>query len=772
MKFAIIIGTYQRPDGRTPFFLRRALDSIFAQTHQDFRVYLIGDKYDDEKELLDIAAEYPQEKMYIENLSVAAERDKYGHDKEILWNVVGLALANYCIELILKDGFDYLCHLDHDDYWTPDHLSLLNAAIEKTGTVWVCTKSTHINSYLPHLSTEQPLVEFYPKPCGLIHSSTCINFRKIPLRYRDVYAETGTSSPCDADLWKRCSIYFKEKGLKSYCVNSLTCFHETEGYVRGEEHNAENDLVTGVVVTYNTKGLIKRAYESIRSFHPKMKLIIIDGSSEGDECQLYVESLEKEDKSLEVIHAEYNIGHGRGMCLGIYNARTPYVLFFDSDIQMLKSPIKKMISMMESDTFGVGYIHETGLDGYEYDPETRHKDKKSMKYLHPFFQLVQVSAYKKFHPYVHHGAPCFLTMLDIHNKGLSGKILKQLPGLGASTTGAWIKDYVSHDLAGTRNLRQMNGQPQIEGAWDLGGSSKTITVITPTGDRPEAFELTRRWIASQSRKPDQWLVIDDGRTPLQERLREGCEYVRRDPKPLEGHTLTLNMKKAFPLIKGDIVLIFEDDDWYGHDYIITMERLLRSYDLVGEMCARYYYLPLMKYSRIYNREHASFCQTGFTSKILPFFKECLEGNPYIDIRLWATFKGNKFLIDDTDDRLRIHCSMKGMQGRKGIGNGHDRKLHGYQPDVGLGRLISWVGEGNACLYMDHVGQSLESAKLIQAEVAPLQKMAGGNPVVVSKPAIAHPHPPGKQSNVRQKILRVTAPKPVRIGNRILPPDWR
>ena len=51
MKLAISTSTYKRKDGGTPNLLKRALDSIFNQTHQDFKIFLIGDRYEDENEI-------------------------------------------------------------------------------------------------------------------------------------------------------------------------------------------------------------------------------------------------------------------------------------------------------------------------------------------------------------------------------------------------------------------------------------------------------------------------------------------------------------------------------------------------------------------------------------------------------------------------------------------------------------------------------------------------------------------------------------------------
>jgi glycosyltransferase involved in cell wall biosynthesis len=230
-----------------------------------------------------------------------------------------------------------------------------------------------------------------------------------------------------------------------------------------------NDAVTGVVVTYNSKDLIKTAYESVRNFHPEMKIIIVDGSNKNDSCYAYVKSLESHYTF--PFQVEYNIGHGRGMCAGLYYVDTPYVLFFDSDIRMLKSPIISMINMFEKDTFGVGYIEKTGFDGYEFGVHPQHKQEGWVPYLHPYFQLVSVDNYYKFHPYIHHGAPCIFTMVDIYKKGLSDKILKEFNGLGHSSGKGFTwtgmpREYIQHDVAGTRKINKIQKNIEIEGVWE------------------------------------------------------------------------------------------------------------------------------------------------------------------------------------------------------------------------------------------------------------------------------------------------------------------
>jgi hypothetical protein len=85
----------------------------------------------------------------------------------------------------------------------------------------------------PMVNSDLELVEFNPEPEGLIHSSACINFKKIPLRHRNVFEETGFSGlPGDADLWDRITKFLNENNQTGCLVNKITCKHIEEGYER------------------------------------------------------------------------------------------------------------------------------------------------------------------------------------------------------------------------------------------------------------------------------------------------------------------------------------------------------------------------------------------------------------------------------------------------------------------------------------------------------------------------------------------------------------
>lgn len=229
------------------------------------------------------------------------------------------------------------------------------------------------------------------------------------------------------------------------------------------------ETVTGITVSYDAPYLLKNTYESVRKFHPDIKIIVVDGSPVGSPCYKYAESIASE--LTKVVLCGYNIGHGRGMDMAIRMCETKYALIFDSDIEMIKSPVQQMVNMMEDDTYGVGYLEKTAYDGFEYGAKPFHKNQNYMFMLHPFFHLLQVKNYYKFYPYVHHGAPCFKAALDIHMKDLTHKIIKVLPGLGHTGGKGWnwkpvTPLYVIHNTAGTRNDRRRKGKPEIEPGWE------------------------------------------------------------------------------------------------------------------------------------------------------------------------------------------------------------------------------------------------------------------------------------------------------------------
>jgi predicted O-methyltransferase YrrM len=233
-KIGIVIPTYKRLDGRTYNYLERCLNSVKNQTFKNYKVFLIGDDYEDNDEFVTLSTSIiDDDKIHYVNLPIAEERSKYTNNPSALWSYGGVNATNYGVNLALENGYEYICHLDHDDYWENNHLSSISEAIENTQSPFVYTKSKYHSSFLPTINSNAELVVSYPSYATLIHSSVCMNFRKIPLFYRDLFKETGAVGlPADGELWNRVNAYMLHNNLIGYFINKMTCSHDEEGHIR------------------------------------------------------------------------------------------------------------------------------------------------------------------------------------------------------------------------------------------------------------------------------------------------------------------------------------------------------------------------------------------------------------------------------------------------------------------------------------------------------------------------------------------------------------
>ncbi len=239
-----------------------------------------------------------------------------------------------------------------------------------------------------------------------------------------------------------------------------------------------------------------------------------------------------------------------------------------------------------------------------------------------------------------------------------------------------------------------------------------ITVITCTGDRPEAFGLCKKWMDHQTVQPDQWLVISDGKNRMKD-IPENCQYVRREPQATDPtHTMIINLQEAIRHITGDYIIIMEDDEYYAPEYIETMAGKLAMYEVVGIGRSIYYHLPSGKYLKDCNMDNASLAQMAFRRSYLDDFIKLLEGDQYIDMRIWKhvgqvdklcwdeqdsvmmerTINDRGYIFDDGNNHLYV--GLKGLPGREGISWGHkDNHLHYKLTDTkNRDKLRQWIGK--------------------------------------------------------------------------------
>jgi glycosyltransferase involved in cell wall biosynthesis len=229
----------------------------------------------------------------------------------------------------------------------------------------------------------------------------------------------------------------------------------------------------------------------------------------------------------------------------------------------------------------------------------------------------------------------------------------------------------------------------------------TVTLITATGARPEAFTLCERWMRRQTYQGYiQWIVVDDGPEATVSSL--GQIVMRPLPHWKPGRvTLPRNILEALPLAEAEKILFIEDDDYYAPGYVETMVARLELSDLVGELDSHYYHVGTRMWRNCKNRGHGSLFQVGIRRGLIPKLQAfCKEASYFLDLGLFGAVRSRKLFPAST-----LSLGMKGMPGRQGIGIGHNTvRSRLWNPDPDLTWLTERIG-ADVEFYKPYLGRN-------------------------------------------------------------------
>jgi hypothetical protein len=110
---SVVIPTYNRAD----LLVNRSIPSVLSQTHSNLEVVIVGDHCTDETE--EKVGKIIDSRIRFYNLLV---QGAYPEMKAWRWQVAGTKPMNVGIDLAKGD---WICHLDDDDEFSPDHVELL-----------------------------------------------------------------------------------------------------------------------------------------------------------------------------------------------------------------------------------------------------------------------------------------------------------------------------------------------------------------------------------------------------------------------------------------------------------------------------------------------------------------------------------------------------------------------------------------------------------------------------------------------------------------------
>lgn len=196
--------------------------------------------------------------------------------------------------------------------------------------------------------------------------------------------------------------------------------------------------ITAITVVHNTPQLLHRTVTSFHKYYPKIHICIVNnGSTDGSKYEgLY--------PNTTLYDLRQNIGHGPALHFAMKRIDTKYAIFMDSDIEvMCGGVIEEMLKQVGAGMFyGIGEMVNTNDNGF-----TITNGEQNIKYLHPYFCLIDRAMYFSWHRAINHGSPMIKAMKEIHDAEMSDILLHEFP----------VKDYVHHDWKGTRGLNRGNG---------------------------------------------------------------------------------------------------------------------------------------------------------------------------------------------------------------------------------------------------------------------------------------------------------------------------
>jgi len=242
LKLGIVIPTWQRPDGKTPELLKRTLTAINNQIYKNWKVYLIGDDYTNQKEFVELSQIIPQDKILAINLPVSVERNRYPNKGQSLWFSGGALATTIGIEYSINQGYDYVAYCDHDELWGSDHLESIAECIKETNSLFIYSKCfdargrllpKNIDLDLKHLGrSDWKYISRRALPNDVVKSSCCINFKKLNLRPRDPLYFYNEITSGDAAFLARINSLLDELGEDSILINKVTMINDQEGYTK------------------------------------------------------------------------------------------------------------------------------------------------------------------------------------------------------------------------------------------------------------------------------------------------------------------------------------------------------------------------------------------------------------------------------------------------------------------------------------------------------------------------------------------------------------
>ena len=224
-----------------------------------------------------------------------------------------------------------------------------------------------------------------------------------------------------------------------------------------------------------------------------------------------------------------------------------------------------------------------------------------------------------------------------------------------------------------------------------------ICVVTPTGKRPLMLALCARWVRQQTMQPDLWVISLGEDEKLGNLKLPSYAVVHRWKADQLGRGMVgqidANSKFQVEALRqvppNHAAICFDDDDWYGRDYIATVRRdLANGRDISGNGSERRYSLQLHKWMHV----EKSGCNMGAISLTPVAIPRWIDWLQHPETK-WEAFS-------DLNVNLRNFAPRVSIKHGPGLGHLFPPKASKWidQP-AKWSKLREWIGD-DVQQYMD------------------------------------------------------------------------
>jgi GT2 family glycosyltransferase len=105
---------------------------------------------------------------------------------------------------------------------------------------------------------------------------------------------------------------------------------------------SKENKISIIIVTWNTSEITKKCVDTINKFIPNQEIIVVDNGSQDDTVKIL-----KTINNVKIIENHANLGFAKANNIGLKSASSDYVVFMNSDIELLDSSLLEMVGFLK-----------------------------------------------------------------------------------------------------------------------------------------------------------------------------------------------------------------------------------------------------------------------------------------------------------------------------------------------------------------------------------------------------------------------------------------